>query len=162
MSASPSRGNLFAERLTDEDAWRLPSPRAEAAACLRVALSNGGVEHMREVIAVSEGERAELLAWAAEEPTLTSRILGAVSYREEVLAEFDELVAAENLASGNTRPHADGHLRKSKRTRSSSLGVTEGTGSYGFAKPAFTSSSVGRPKNAPTLTRNLFLFRSSS
>src|SRR5262245_12628398 len=94
-ASHPSQSKLFAQQLTHEAAWSWPSPKAEAAACLRVALSNGGIPAMRELIAVSEFERAELLAWAAEEPTLTSKILAAVAYREEVLAEFKKLLARE-------------------------------------------------------------------
>jgi|SRR5215472_555786 len=100
MSNPAQHNRAFLEEISDTEAWSSPPARSEAARCLAVARANGGVEHMRELIAVSDGERAELLAWAVEEPTLTSKILGVVAYRERVLTEFDELVAAENLASG--------------------------------------------------------------
>jgi hypothetical protein len=75
-----------------EEAWRWPPPKTEAAACLRVALSNGGLAKMRQTISITDGEKAELLSWAAEEPTLTSKILGAIRYRDDVIREFDLLV----------------------------------------------------------------------
>ena len=87
-------GRLFSKQLTDEEAWDCPTPRSEAFYCLRVARANGGVAAMREVIAVSEAERAELLSWAAADPSLTGKILAAVAFRGEVLEEFEKLLAA--------------------------------------------------------------------
>ena len=98
MSLSPSRnGRAFLAPLSDREAWKLqPSPKQEARGCLETAKKNGGIRAMREVISIWPKERAELDAWiAAEEPELAIRILAAVSYRERVLEEFDELVANE-------------------------------------------------------------------
>jgi len=60
---------------------------------------------MRKLIAVSEQERAELLAWADESPPLlASKILAVVVYREEVLSAFDALVESFWLTAMRNRP----------------------------------------------------------
>jgi hypothetical protein len=93
MPIPERNGRLFAKRLSVEKAWKFSRAKSEAAHCLAVATANGGVESMRALIAVSEQERAELLAWAADEPKLTGKILAAVTYRAQVLEEFNRLAA---------------------------------------------------------------------
>lgn len=72
-------------------AWSTPAARAEAKACVEIALSNGGLASMRALIAVSEKERGALFALAAGDPELVERIKKAVAFREAVLREFDRL-----------------------------------------------------------------------
>ena len=98
MSQTAHRtGRAFLEEISDSEAWASAPPQQEARSCLQIARSNGGITHMRELIAVSEGERAELLAWAVEEPTLASKIVTAIAYREEILREFEKLLANEGV-----------------------------------------------------------------
>ena len=95
MGKSPERtGRIVTKQISLQQAWGRGSPRAEAAVCLKAALRNGGLASMRALIGVSEQERAELLAWAADEPKLVERIEQAVAFREAVLREFDKLAAA--------------------------------------------------------------------
>jgi hypothetical protein len=71
------------------------APEIEATACLRVARANGGIVSMRTLIQVSDAEKRELYRLAvsgALSPLLVSR---AISYREQVLVVFDELVRKE-------------------------------------------------------------------
>jgi hypothetical protein len=86
-------GRIVNKPIGSAGAWREPSPRIEAKACVRVALANGGLEAMRKLIAVSAQEKANLLSWATGDPQLVSRIEQAVTYREQVLEEFNRLAA---------------------------------------------------------------------
>jgi hypothetical protein len=81
------------QRNIERQAWSCwPSPRSEAKNCLKIAQRNGGVAGMREVIAVSDRERRELLQWIEQEPALADKVFAAIAYRERVLAEFNALV----------------------------------------------------------------------
>jgi hypothetical protein len=99
-------GRLFAKRLTDEQAWRVTRAKSEAKYCLAIAIANGGVESMRTLISVSAQEMGELVAWAADEPKLTGRILAAVTFREAVLREFDRLAGSADAGTGG-QPSAE-------------------------------------------------------
>ena len=89
MSASGPRRQP-AEPVTIAEAWhQRPSPRQEAAACLRVAIATGGVEAMRALISVSDREKSERRIWTEEQPELAAGITEPILYREAVLHEFD-------------------------------------------------------------------------
>jgi hypothetical protein len=47
---------------------------------------------MREIIAITDRERRELLEWVKQEPALADKVFAAIAYRERVLAEFNALV----------------------------------------------------------------------
>ncbi len=76
--------------------WRVGSAREEARALFRMLGRNGDdVNSLRALIGVSEKERAQLADWAAcTSPLISLRIEAMVTYRQEVLLQFDRLVAS--------------------------------------------------------------------
>src|SRR6266849_777504 len=72
------------------------SAREEARALFRMLGRNGDdVNSLRALIGVSEKERAQLADWAAcTSPLISLRIEAMVTYRQEVLLQFDRLVAS--------------------------------------------------------------------
>jgi hypothetical protein len=92
MCKPPIRsGRIVTKPISIGGAWSKPSPRAEARACVKIALSNGGLASMRALIAVNEREMGALFAWAAGDPDLVARVEQAIVFRERVLLEFDRL-----------------------------------------------------------------------
>jgi len=76
----------------ERQAWCWPTAKSEAKSCAIAAQRNGGVDTMREIIAITDRERRELLEWVKQEPALADKVFAAIAYRERVLAEFNALV----------------------------------------------------------------------
>lgn len=93
-NSSHRNGRICVKPMGVGVAWQSPSPKAEARECVKIALSNGGLAAMRALIAVSEQEKADLLAWAGDDPKLGEKIERAVAFREAVLREFDRISSA--------------------------------------------------------------------
>ncbi len=83
------------------DVWRTGSAKQEALAVYAMLGKNGdSIESLRQLIAVSPIEKAELEEWAAcSSPAIALGIEHMISYRRQVLLQFDRLV--ENARGGD-------------------------------------------------------------
>jgi hypothetical protein len=76
--------------------WRVGSAREEARALFRMLGRNGDdVNSLRALISLTPKEKAELADWAAcTSPLISVRIEAMLTYRREVLLQFNRLVAS--------------------------------------------------------------------
>ena len=83
-------------RQKDADLWRVGSAREEARALYKMLGRNGDdVQCLRSLIMVSPTDEQELRDWAAcSTPRIAVGIETILHYRQEVLRQFDRLVAS--------------------------------------------------------------------
>ena len=79
--------------------WKFPSPLAEARALLP-CVRHHGVQATRDLIAVSRLDGFHLYQWAADSSVRRRHVELVITWRGEVLAEFDRLVALQELSHG--------------------------------------------------------------
>jgi hypothetical protein len=74
------------------EGWgNLPSAVAEARSMVGLA-QLVGVDSVRNLILITDKQKAELHAWAREEPLVADRIGAVIQFREKVLVLFDKLL----------------------------------------------------------------------
>ena len=87
--------------------WVYPPAKAEARFLLHVARNNGGVDAMRRLISVTPREQTELERLVQCGQILEKRVQDAITFRAEVLREFDrlyqELVPSRKQSLGPVR-----------------------------------------------------------
>jgi hypothetical protein len=87
-------------RKKEADLWRVGSPKEEARALYKMLGRNGDDVHsLRSLIMVSPTEEIELRDWAASSsPRVAVGIEAMIHHRQEVLLQFDRLVASSQNA----------------------------------------------------------------
>src|SRR5579863_9650843 len=86
------RGKKVVQQPDPANDWSWPLPESEARFLLRVAVNNGGIERMRELIAVSPEQKANLERLAATGQLSLLHVQRAIIFRQQVLEQFDRLV----------------------------------------------------------------------
>jgi hypothetical protein len=69
-----------------------PAPAREAKFLLHVAIHNGGVEKMRELIVVSDAQKKTLERLVADGHVARCHVDRSLAFRQQVLEIFDRLV----------------------------------------------------------------------
>jgi hypothetical protein len=95
-TATQPRESDLHKKKTDADLWHVGSAKEEARALYKMPGRNvDNVQTLRSLIMVSPADEGELRAWAAcSSPMAAVRIEAPITYRQEVLLQFDRLVAS--------------------------------------------------------------------
>jgi copper(I)-binding protein len=83
---------MRAEDNTPINRCNYPAPAREAKFLLHIAVHNGGVEKMRELIAVSDAQKKTLERLVADGHVAQFHVDRSIAFRQQVLEIFNRLV----------------------------------------------------------------------